>query len=304
MKKSLIAAAILALASSPAVFAQASNLQGGSSNASNVIVGPSDFPPLIADPTGYSGLQMVKPNGAWSSTIDIFDGPITQVTNKSTVNQAGPYYANMPILPIKIAQVWHYQDQSPYADYDNVDIYSLRQVTTPPLSGYPRFGGLVVAKVQGTGKDTGNGVYFGEWSQAVSSPSSGNSTDLNMADASRTVWFAGDNAVTSMPNLVNAMYNVTGIRQTGVGTNLPYDPNLYAGVLTANYQAGGSNNTLSGDLVRAGDPTVSINANILANGQFVGTDNNGRFYNDATALAGIYTGGGVGDHIAFGGSRQ
>ena len=103
-----------------------------------------------------------------------------------------------------------------------------------------------------------------------------------------------------MPTSLEASYKVAGIRQTGVGTNLPYDPNLYIGVLTASYQAGRASNPLTGNLSRVGDPTVAINADIKSDGRFVGADNNGRFYNDAAALAGIYTGGGVGDHIAFG----
>lgn len=313
MKKALIATAILALASSSTAFAL--NVEGGSSNPSNVTPDVSNFP-LFVSPLGYSGLIMAKPGGSQSGSIDIGGGPVAQVTSAvgtSGINQAGPFYAPFPLLPIiNIAQVWHYQDQSATADYDNVDIYTLRQLRAAPLPipQFPEFGGLVVAKVSGTSKATDNAVYFGEWSQAISSPDQGDSINLNMADASRTVWFVGDNAVSNMDALVDsnnqfqASYNVVGIRQTGVGTNLPHAPNLYTGVLTADYVTGRIGNPLSGSLARTGDPTVTINADIQSDGRFVGADNNGRFYNDAAALAGIYTGGGASDHIAFGGSRQ
>lgn len=293
MKKTVIATALLALAASPA-FAQAPNVQGGSSNPGNVLVGPSDFPPIIT-PAGYAGLRMKRADGAWSGYVNIAAGPIAQVTANATANTAGPFYASFPLIPsIKIAQVW-YNNQNPTAN-----VYSLRQVTSIPIAGWPQFGGLVVGQVKGTA--AGNGVYFGEWSPPVASPSTGNSTNLNMTSSGRTVWYAGDNAVTSMPALVNAQYSVVGIRQTGVGTNLPHAPELYTGTLTANY--GGSSGSITGSIARGSSSVNFAGTSIAAAGTFSnGSTINGRFYNSANALAGIYTGGGTGDHVAFGGKR-
>lgn len=309
MKKALIATAVLALASTTSAYAQAVNVQGDSSNPSNVTPGVSNFPPFAA-PLGYSGLQMAKPGGGTSGFIDIFGGPVTQATNSAIADDPGPYFAPFPLNPaINIAQVWRTTSANNGSN-GVINTYVLRQLQPAPVPvpQFPEFGGLVVGQVAGTTK--GNGVYFGEWSQAISSPDQGDSTNLNMADASRTVWFVGDNAVSNMDALVDsnnqfqAAYNVVGIRQTGEGTNLPHAPNLYTGVLTADYVTGRIGNPLSGSLARTGDPTVTISADIQSDGRFVGADNNGRFYNDAAALAGIYTGGGASDHIAFGGSRQ
>ena len=187
-------------------------------------------------------------------------------------------------------------------------INSVRQITT--LSFAPQFGGLVIGQVadaSGTPLAVGSGVYFGEWAPRAAGTPPTNSTNLNMADSGRTVWYVGDNAVQNTPTLTNVTYNVIGIR--GVGTaadNLPAAPKLYTGVLTANYGSG-SSNTLVGNLSRAGDTSVPISATIYGNGTFRNTAATieGRFYNNADALAGIYTGGGTAaSNIAFGGSRS
>ncbi|MBW7900432.1 MAG: hypothetical protein H3C26_03080 [Rhodocyclaceae bacterium] len=291
MKMTVIATAVLALAAAAPAFAAA---QGGSSNTANVQVGPSDFPP--GAPTGYAGISMLRNDGSMSGYVNIAAAPITQVTGAATANQAGPFYAPFPGDGLPIAQVW-YNNQNAVAN-----VYSLRQVRYLTQTGWPHFGGLVIGQVKGMA--AGSGVYFGEWSPPVSgTPNQGDSTDLNMGSADRTVWYVGDNAVTSMPTLTNVTYNVVGIRQTGVGSNLPHSPQLYSGTLTANYVSGGSANALTGTLSRTGDANVGINSTIYGNGTFSGNGATGQFYNNATALAGIYTGGGAGNHVAFGGKQ-
>ncbi len=290
-------AGLSALLVAPA-FAQAPNLQGGASSG-QVMVAPSEFPP--GEPQGYAGLRFVNSDGSTSSSISILDGPIKQISWSARANQPGSFYATTPILPIRIAQVW-YNNQNAAAN-----IYSLRQTLTPPFASAPKLGGLVVGQVKaanGAAYAAGNGVYFGEWSPQVSSPSRGDSTDLNMQSGRRTVWYAGDNAVTSMPALANAQYRVVGIRQTGVAGNLPHAPNLYAGTLVANY--GGGSGSLAGSIVRGGDSINFAGTGISADGTFRNDSHsiNGRFYNNAAALAGIYTGPAAADHVAFGGSRS
>jgi len=307
MKRTLTTAAILALFGTSVVHAQAVNLKGSSTNEDYVKVGPSKFPPF-GGPLGYSGLQMRRADGEMSDFVDIYGGPITQVTNAigANANKAGPYYANFPFTWYKIAQVW-LNNQSLAAN-----VYSLRQTSHLGTSSWPQFGGLVVGQVKGTNK--GSGVYFGEWSQSTGSPSTTASAKLNMADASRTAWYVGDNAVTSMPTLVNALYDVVGINQTGTdaaGTvlagGLPHAPNLYTGVLTANYN--GSGGTLNGAISRSVGANVQTvdfaGTGIDANGSFGnGTSINGQFYNNADALAGVYRGSSTSNHVAFGGRRQ
>lgn len=296
MKQTVIATALLTLAASSA-FAQAANVQGGSSNTNNVQTGVSNFPsiPIIA-PDGYAGLAMKRKDGTMSRTIPLM-APVTLATAAATANQAGPFYANMPIVGTRIAQVW-YNNQNATAN-----VYSLRETTYPTAAGWPHFGGLVVGQVKGT--SAGSAVYFGEWSPAVSgTPNQGNSTNLNMTNAGRTVFYVGDNAVTSMPTLVNAQYSVVGIRQTGVGSNLPHAPTLYTGTLTANYASGSG--SITGSIARGSESLNFAGTSIAANGKFNNSTGtiDGRFYNNAAALAGIYKGGATSTHIAFGGKRS
>jgi len=317
LKTNLVTAAILAMTSASAVHAQAPNVVGGSSDDTYVKVGPSNFPPPpIGGPLGYAGLSMMGTDGQWSAFIDLYDGPVTQVSkavlgpngeNPGNANQPGPYYAPFPLNPVlTVAQVW-LNNESAVAN-----VYSLRQTLNLPMPQWPKFGGLVVGQVKGTSK--GDGVYFGEWSRSIGSTGKTDSANLNMTDEKRTVWFAGDNAVTAMPTLVSASYDVVGISQTGTDANgtvlaggLPHAPNLYTGVLVANYN--GSSGDISGAISRnVGDVTQSVDfagTNIESNGSFGnGAGISGHFYNNADALAGIYKGASASDHVAFGGQRQ
>jgi len=310
LKTRFTAVAILAMTGASAAYAQAPNLVGGSSDDEYVKVGSSDFPPL-AGPLGYSGIQMLRADGQHSGFIDLYGGPVTQVTNAvgDNANQPGPFYAPFPINEnIKIAQVW-LNNNTEVAGIVPANIYSLRQTLNLPIPNWPHFGGLVVGQVAGTSK--GDGVYFGEWSRSIGSTGPTDSANLNMTDDKRTVWFVGDDAVTSMPTLVSANYSVVGISQTGTDASgavlaggLPHAPNLYTGVLTANYN--GSSGDISGAISRTvGSATQSVDfagTSILANGRFTNDSTiNGQFYNNADALAGIYTGN---DKVAFGGKRQ
>lgn len=305
IKKSLLAAAVMAIIGTTNLAMAAP--AGGSSNDSNVVVNvPSNFPPPTA--TGNSGLRMLRhTDGQLSGSVDIHNAPINQVNtavaNGPDIN--GNYWANQPGGGT-IAQVWKVSNKV-------ADIYSLRQVDTIDDPGWPQFSGLVIGQVKdikGTGNayPLGSGVYFGEWSPQNLPLNTGPSTDLNMANADRTVWYVGDNAVASTPNLSSVGYNVVGIRQTGEGSNLPGSPVLYTGTLTANYSVALGAGNITGSI---GNGTNSVNfagTQIHNDGRFTnanaGNIIDGRFYNGAEALAGIYTGGaGSADDVAFGGSK-
>lgn len=295
MKKQLIAAAALAVMGASVSAAPL----GNSSDTTNYVkVGSATFPSTAA----VSAISMKRNDGSWSGYVNIAAAPVTQIRNSATANAAGPFYAKWPTDGNNIAQTWLYTSNGV------ADILSLRQTRYVDDSGWPHIGGMAFAQLKdsaGNPLGAGQNVFWGEWAAAVATPSTGNSTNLNMADGSRTVWYVGDNPTTSMPTLSNATYNVVGIRQTGEGSNLPYSPNLYSGVLTANYNASSLPifNTLTGSLSRTGDTSVPINSIISGNGSFSGNGAQGQFYNNANALAGIYTGGGTAaSNIAFGGS--
>ncbi|MBW7900428.1 MAG: hypothetical protein H3C26_03060 [Rhodocyclaceae bacterium] len=300
MKTQLIAAAVLAVIGTSAAWAAPA---GGSSNTANVLAGTSDFPsiPIIA-PDGYAALSMKRNDGNFSGFIPL-RAPVTLTTTAATANTNGTYIAGIPLLMPNIAQVWR-TDTSYNA---TAETFSLRQLSYPTAANWPHFGGLVIGRVAGTGNT--DGVYFGEWSPARTGGAlPAPSTDLNMGSSGRTVWYVGDNPTTSMPTLTSVTYNVVGIR--GVGTsagNQPYAPDLYTGALVANYSGGSG--SITGSIVRGSDSVSFAGTSIKSTGEFGnGPGGNpgtiqGRFYNNANALAGIYTGGGASGNVAFGGKR-
>lgn len=255
---------------------------------------------------------------SWLNSINLENGPVKHIgikykqgTQKVPINGNNPY-ANVDgtrnpkhlrlgdVKPVvgwfynpKLGQVW-YENR-----HNNTEVYSVRQITEPKLPFAPKFGGLVIAKVPGMGE--GNNVFFGEWAPRKGNPSD-NSTDLNMADSKRTVWYVGDNPTRNMPKLVNAKYNVLGVNKHTPGRN-----DFYTGTLTANYGTGSG--SLTGSISRPGDSVNFTGTNIRSNGTFDNGKANehitGRFYgNSAEALAGIVDRTGADKDVAFGGRRQ
>ncbi len=305
MKKSMIALAAMALLGSGAAMAAS----GGSSNTANVAVGNSNHA-LFGG--GNAGLKF---ENSLLGFIDIAKGPVngsnTAIASKGQGAIMTGADAGAPVS-IDIAQVWN---ASATQGTSKFMINSVRQVNTFFLA--PQFGGLVIGQVadaSGTPLAIGSGVYFGEWAPRAAGTPPADSTNLNMASNSRTVWYVGDNPTTTMPTLTNATYNVIGIQ--GVGTasdNLPTAPKLYGGTLTANYVSGGGvNNTLTGSITNGTNTVNFAGTTIGSTGKFgngtggVGVPGTieGQFYNNASALAGIYKGGTAASNVAFGGSRS
>lgn len=301
MKKSTLALAVMAMVGSGAALAAP---LGGTSNSAGVAVGASNHS-LFGG--GNSGVAL---SGA-GSYIDLAGGPIkgsnTAIAARGDGTIMRPADIGMLPLPINIAQVWNATDSSNGA---NFAINSIRQITQISLA--PQFGGLVIGQVanaSGTPLAVGSGVYFGEWAPRAAGTPPSNSTDLNMGSASRTVWYVGDNAVTSanMPTAISATYGVIGIN--GVGTaagGTPDSPNLYKGTLTATYGSGSG--SITGTIDRAGHSINFAGTSIGDKGTFANAASDptiqGRFYNGAEALAGIYTGGATPQQdVAFGGSK-
>lgn len=317
MKKSLLIVAMAAAFGSTSALAV--TVEGGSSDYTNVTPGLSNFSLFT---TGYSGLSL-----SGSDRIDLYYGPIKGAntaiadTSAAATDAFGNRYllgghinwlAGILLGSTKIAQVWSTPASNGSAKFV---MTTVRQMIDPPLPIMPAFGGLVIGQVansSGVPLTQGNGVYFGEWAPKAANADQINNARLNMTDDKRTVWYVGDNAVTSTPNLTNVQYNVIGINQTGTdasGTTLagglPTSPNLYTGTLTANYTVATGTGSLTGSMTRGSSTLGFAGTTIHNDGRFTrGTDIEGRFYNGAQEIAGIHKAGtGVADDVAFGGSK-
>ena len=149
------------------------------------------------------------------------------------------------------------------------------------------------------GGSNGN-VFFGEWAPRKGNPPQ-NSTDLNMADGKRTVWYVGDNPTGNTAGLGSMTYNVVGINKHTPGRN-----DFYTGSVTARFGTA-STGTMEGSISR-GDDHIDFNKARITNKDGTFADRTqgmtGRFYGSgAAAMAGYTTRGtaGVGDDVAFGG---
>lgn len=286
--KQLALMSMLALAA-PAGFAQT---VAGNASTAYVVTGAST---LMG--TGYAGISMPGTNPPTTNPVDQSGivsfkyGPIAQA-NTALGGLTGNGY--IVLGGVTMSETW----KTTLAN--GTDIYAYRQIAAP-LTGYPHFGGEVIAKVPGYE------VYFGEWAPKGSNTGTGHDNNLNMSSSLRTVYYVGENPTTSMPTLTNAQYDVVGIRK--------YDPDspattLSTGTLTANY--GGGSGTLKGTLT-GGAGTVFFGSNALpqttisSNGTFQNTAGTiqGQFYGSgAEALAGIYNAGNSQTSVAFGGVKQ
>lgn len=276
--KKLFMFTALALAASTSFAA----VTGGSSTA-YVAVGPSNL-----QGTGEAGIAMPTTVGGTanvSKIVSFKSGPIAQ-TN-ALIPTAGTTSAHIMMNGVKISETW--KSSVAYG----TQVYSYRQISDP-LPNFPQFGGEVIAKVPGVE------VYFGEWAPRKTGVQPDNSTDLNLTSANRTVFYAGENATTNMPTLVNAKYDVVGIKRFD-----PSAPSVSSGTLTANY--GGSGGTLAGSIAGGAGTVNFTGTNIASNGSFQNATGfiKGQFYGSgAEALAGIYNNGTASASVAFGGKKQ
>lgn len=314
MKASQLTLAVLLTAAFGSAYAV--EVQGGSSNTKAIKVGSSSLIPFGA---GRAGIAISNAaDGNHSFSVNLENGPARRIRDKygrtpinggnqnANVNGAANprYLTPSDVNPVlgwfsseKLGQVW-YEKRA-----NNTEVFSVRQMAELSdkglLANAPKFGGMTFAKVP----TAATNVFFGEWApRKGNSNQIANSTDLNMNDGNRTVWFVGENPTANMPKLANAKYNVLGINKHTPGKN-----DFYSGVLTANYGAG--KNELSGTISRAGDSINFANTKIESSGKFDNHKNTehitGRFYgNGAEALAGIVNRAGADKDVAFGGRRQ
>lgn len=315
MKQKILAAALALTATAFAAAAPA----GDSSNTN--LVNTSEPSSILPFGAGKASLKIN--NGLLN--INIGNGPvkfINQVHNGQAINgnnytanvsgTANPKYLTprvvAPVLGFfpgslkdtKIGQVWYEKRAA------NIDVYSVRQ--TKPDSflinkAVPHFGGLVIGQVKNLSDKSG--VYFGEWSPRGSGADIANSTEMNMKDKDRTVWYAGDNPTGKTQGLANVTYDVVGINQHVPGQN-----DFYRGKVTAKFGTA-EKGTMSGGITRNGD-TLSFNNAKIDNTKGIFTDDaanvkiRGRFFGKgAEAMAGIAERKtGTADDIAFGGRKQ
>lgn len=299
-------------AAAPAGGSSQRKSQDPNSDPTTVRPGTSDKQPFGA---GKAGLAFsINNGGSWSKSINLDDGPVKYIRAKyqAPINGNDPY-ANVDgtrnlqylylgdVKPVigwfynpKLGQVW-YENR-----HNNTEVYSVRQIANPIIPAAPKFGGLVIAKVPGMGGSNGN-VFFGEWAPRAGNPQQ-ISTDLNMADGKRTVWYVGDNPTGNTTGVRTATYNVLGINKHTPGQN-----DFYTGQVTATFGSG-ITGTMAGRISRSSDHVDFDHAKIdNRNGTFADPSQGmtGRFYgNQAAAMAGYTTRGtgNVGDDVAFGGS--
>ena len=314
MKASQLTLAVLLAAAFGSAYAV--EVQGGSSNTKAIKVGSSSLIPFGA---GRAGIAISNAaNDKHSFSINLENGPARRIRDKygrtpinsgnqnANVNGAANprYLTPSDVNPVlgwfsseKLGQVW-YEKRA-----NNTEVFSVRQMAELSdkglLANAPKFGGMTFAKVP----TAATNVFFGEWApRKGNSNQIANSTDLNMNDGNRTVWFVGENPTANMPKLVNAKYNVLGINKHTPGKN-----DFYTGVLTANYGTG--KNELAGTISRAGDSINFANTKIESSGKFDNHKNTehitGRFYGSgAEALAGIVDRTGADKDVAFGGAKK
>ena len=297
--------------------AHAANVEGGTSNPNLIKPKTSDFLPFGS---GAAGIKVSTGNGL-SNSINLEAGPAQRIRNKygnapinggnqnANVNGAdNPKYLQPgDINPIagwfsktKLAQVW-YEKRA-----NDTEVFSVRQMADPKVPIAPKFGGMTFAKVP----TAATNVFFGEWApRKGNSNQIINSTDLNMNDGNRTVWFVGENPARNLSNMTisKATYNVVGINKHTPGKN-----DFYTGEITATFGTA-DKGFMSGELKRTGDNDLSFNGVEITNtdGSFKsGAGNNegikGQFYGEgAAAMAGYATrGNGKGDDVAFGGKQS
>lgn len=292
----------------------------GESSTNRVKTQKSDALPFGANRAGISIDS--DENNRYSNSINLEAGPAQRIRNKygNTPINGGNQNANAngtanpkylqpgDINPIagwfsktKLAQVW-YEKRA-----NNTEVFSVRQMADPKLPIAPKFGGMTFAKVP----TAATNVFFGEWApRKGNSNQIANSTDLNMNDGNRTVWFVGENPTKNTRNLAAATYNVVGINKHTPGKN-----DFYTGEIKATFGTG-DKGSMSGALKRAGDRDLSFNGVEITNSK--GTFNSipgrnnegitGQFYgNGAAAMAGYAkrgTDNNKGDDVAFGGAKK
>ena len=292
----------------------------GESSTNRVKTQKSDALPFGANRAGISIDS--DGNNRYSNSINLEAGPAQRIRNKygNTPINGGNQNANAngtanpkylqpgDINPIagwfsktKLAQVW-YEKRA-----NNTEVFSVRQMADPKLPIAPKFGGMTFAKVP----TAATNVFFGEWApRKGNSNQITNSTDLNMNDGNRTVWFVGENPTKNTMGLATATYNVVGINKHTPGKN-----DFYTGEIKATFGTG-DKGSMSGALKRAGDRDLSFNGVEITNSK--GTFNSipgrnnegitGQFYgNGAAAMAGYAkrgTDNNKGDDVAFGGAKK
>ena len=292
----------------------------GESSTNRVKTQKSDALPFGANRAGISIDS--DGNNRYSNSINLEAGPAQRIRNKygNTPINGGNQNANAngtanpkylqpgDINPIagwfsktKLAQGW-YEKRA-----NNTEVFSVRQMADPKLPIAPKFGGMTFAKVP----TAATNVFFGEWApRKGNSNQIANSTDLNMNDGNRTVWFVGENPTKNTRNLAAATYNVVGINKHTPGKN-----DFYTGEIKATFGTG-DKGSMSGALKRAGDRDLSFNGVEITNSK--GTFNSipgrnnegitGQFYgNGAAAMAGYAkrgTDNNKGDDVAFGGAKK
>ncbi len=209
------------------------------------------------------------------------------IAGESQVN-GGPHTAGLAGIAaasININLAVDFVGLTGYSSFAN-DVYSL---------GSGGHGGMGAFNFAQVGSDD---VWFGEWSDGADS-------------STRTVYYSGADADTSVPGSGSATYSVVGINNYDGNAN-----SLLNGTFTANFAANtltGSMSSVSGNAVDIGTATINSDASITGTGTadglfgstFVtGGNVSGQFYNGHSSLAGLVDFAGTQYDTAFGGTQD
>lgn len=199
--------------------------------------------------------------------------------------------AGISVQATDITKPVDFQGLSNYGTESN-DVYTLNF----PYSGTPEdHDNLGVFNFAQVGSSD---VWFGEWSA------------YGTSDSTRTVYYSGADADTSVPSSGTATYSIVGINN--------YDGtagSLLSGTFTADFGAGTLEGTMASTTaaVNIGTTTINSDASVTgtgtAAGNFNGTlvtggDVSAQFYNGQADLAGLVDFSGTDYDTAFGGARQ
>ncbi|NQZ31344.1 MAG: hypothetical protein HRU06_08705 [Oceanospirillaceae bacterium] len=227
-----------------------------------------------------------------------------ETTNATYVNvdvsnvyyPGSPHTVGLAGISVEVTGVDDYVDfagLTTYGSYAN-GVYSLNFPYTGAPASHSDLGVFHFAEVGSSD------VWFGEWSN-----------DGSLGNTTRTVYYSGMNADSSVPSSGTASYTVVGINN--------YDGSagsLLNGTLSADFGAA----TLSGTLYNAdfssivnlGSTTINSDASVTGSsalGLFSGTlvtsgAVSAQFYNGQTDLAGLVDFAGANYDVAFGGTKN
>lgn len=230
-----------------------------------------------------AGLAQAETVGVSSNTGNIAVGGVSGGVNGHEGNAGDP--GIRVVNAGNYAKVVSFPGLTRMATSDSNGVYVVNTSNMP--GSHSALGNFNFAKVDSDAAK----VYFGEWSNAAGDT------------ASHTVYYAGDNKTTDMPNSGTATYEIAGLNNYN-GDNQSF------GSFTADFGAKTYDAELYGDniITMTGNidtANAAFSGTAQANSQYNGVSQGNFFGANAAAVAGVATFDGRPDlDTAFGGAKQ